>query len=602
MKLKLTLRHKAMIPMFLVLICEMVFGFSMVWLIVEAENQLDQERHAREVISHLQKFLSDQQSLPFYLLREIALPNEIGAAEAERCLADTRQELTEINKLVRAVPSQSVTVRKLDATLQKSNDLIVQCRTAPVWRKDPLLKIMWFARKLNEVTQESVDTANSLLDSYKGFEAAGLDRQRSLRLEVIAWLMFGILLNVVLAVSLTIGFTRNIVSRLERMAENSIRLALGETLYSPVSGDDEIAVLDERFHQMADALAEASFKERAIVDNARDVICTIDTHGVFLRINPAAKEILGRNPESMVGYRYWDFTTDEDRARTKTMFDGLIAGKQSDPIEFTMLRPEGNSVDLLLSAHWSKPDKAFFCVLHDITQRRQMERLKRQFLAMIAHDLRSPLTAIGGTLDLISAKVYNPDTEQGQQGIRAASMNIDRMLRLISDLLEMEKFDSANLSLEIARVNISLIIEEAVDSVSANAERLHVSLQKDVINQEIDADKLRMVQLLVNLLSNAIKYSPPNSIVAVTARVESAFMIVEVTDSGPGISAADKELIFEPYKQAKEQQGERRLEGTGLGLTICKSLVEAHHGSIGVVDAKPRGSIFWIKVPISQTH
>jgi signal transduction histidine kinase len=109
-----------------------------------------------------------------------------------------------------------------------------------------------------------------------------------------------------------------------------------------------------------------------------------------------------------------------------------------------------------------------------------------------------------------------------------------------------------------------------------------------------------MVQVLVNLLTNAIKFSTPRGSVSVSSHRDGKVVRIEVTDQGVGISEADQKIIFDPYKQAKQQKGQRKVEGTGLGLTICKSIVEAHNGTIGVVSAKPQGITFWIEIPVAD--
>lgn len=453
---------------------------------------------------------------------------------------------------------------------------------------------------LKDLFRQIVVTRAQIVESEHWLFRVGTEALPTSRAQMKNLVNAGMIIDILLAFSLMIAFSRHITRRLEVMTDNSSRLAAGRQLNVPVSGNDEIAMLDQRFHHMADALNEAARKERALVDNARDLICTIDANGIFLRVNPAAQAILGRDPDEMRGQHYLDFVSTDDRTRVSTMFKNLMDGNPSDPIECGMQKKDGSPVDMLLSAHWSGSDKTLFCVMHDITQRRQMERMKRQFIAMITHDLRSPLNAIGNSLDLIALKVYDADSEKGQQGIHAAKLNVNRMLRLISELLEMEKFDATALKLELTKISLSSIVEEAIDSVRAYAEQQNIRIESKSLELEIEADKLRLIQVLVNLLANAIKFSPPTSCIFVSCRLDLPFVTIEVTDSGPGISEADRQLIFEPYKQAKQLAGEQRLEGTGLGLTICKSLVEAHHGSVGVIPAQPRGSTFWIKLPLVQ--
>ncbi|HEY9712846.1 MAG TPA: ATP-binding protein, partial [Chroococcales cyanobacterium] len=457
-----------------------------------------------------------------------------------------------------------------------------------------------FKESLVEVTRLSDIAAahsNALLKQFSERLEAHREAQDILNQKLNTVYVLALVLYVLTALALAYWFISSIARNAERLSYNSVRLAHGVPLYPPIQGNDEIAQLDRTFRQMADAITEASRKERAVVENARDLICTLDADGVFMTVNPAAREILGRDPDSLIGRVFLDLVAASDRERVNTHLQNLAKGVDVSRLECKMLTKDGSTIDILLTANWAQSDNSFYCVAHNVTHMRQLERMKRQFVAMITHDLRSPLSSVLNTLDAIAAGIYSIYSDKGVTRVNEAKQNIDRMLHLLSDLWEMEKFDAAALTIDFASVDLSEIVEESVGSVRAFAEQQNINISVESEHCLIDADRTRMVQVLVNLLSNAVKFSPAGATVSVRALCRNNLVTAEIIDRGKGISLEDQKIIFEPYKQAAQTKAEKRIEGTGLGLAICKSIMEGHSGSIGVRNTEPSGSTFWIELP-----
>jgi PAS domain S-box-containing protein len=317
-----------------------------------------------------------------------------------------------------------------------------------------------------------------------------------------------------------------------------------------------------------------------------------------LTANPAAQELLGYPPEELIGRLFLDLVLDKDRQRASLLFQVVSSSDQKSTIECQMVCKNSDIKDMLISMNWSAADHSYFCVIHDVTEYRQMQRLKRQFVAMITHDLRSPLGSVLGTLALIAKQYYSMDSEQGSTRVVEAIQSVDRMLVLISELLECSKFEAASLKLNLEKVNVSSIIQESIGSVRGYADQQNITLSSETTDDAwINVDRPQLVRVLVNLLANAIKFSAVGSGVEIRSSKELTSVRIEVLDRGRGISLEDQQTIFEPYKQVG--QSANNLKGTGLGLTICKSIIEAHGGIIGVESAVQRGSIFWIVIPIT---
>lgn len=236
-------------------------------------------------------------------------------------------------------------------------------------------------------------------------------------------------------------------------------------------------------------------------------------------------------------------------------------------------------------------------------QRHASDELRRSILAMVSHDMRAPLTSLRGLLTLALEKVYGDPGPKLEKMLRRISSEALRLIRLSNDLLDTERINSGNFEIDKEEHFLESIVDQAFNAVSGLAETNEITIKSE-LPQEVmlscDAD--RVVQVLVNFLSNALKFSRKGSTVWLQARSveEGARLRVEVRDEGPGIAPESQALVFERFKQLAQSSAERK-EGSGLGLSICKALIEAHGGTIGVDSVVGQGSTFWFELPMSKT-
>lgn len=226
----------------------------------------------------------------------------------------------------------------------------------------------------------------------------------------------------------------------------------------------------------------------------------------------------------------------------------------------------------------------------------EVERMKREFLQMISHDLRTPLTSIQLFLNLLAEGSYGELAPRGVTKAMTANENARRLIKLVNDLLDIEKLESQKLELAKSPTAIGELIESAIASVKSFADKSSVSIESKSETIEVDADSDRVIQVLINLLGNAIKFSPPETSVRVKATLCNHAVRVEVTDEGRGVPAELQDKIFERFQQVRKED-ETALKGTGLGLAICKLIVEQHGGTIGVESRNGEGSTFWFTLP-----
>lgn len=235
----------------------------------------------------------------------------------------------------------------------------------------------------------------------------------------------------------------------------------------------------------------------------------------------------------------------------------------------------------------------------DVTERINMDKTKNEFISLISHELRTPLTSISGALKLINADPGVPSDLK--QLVDIAYRNSDRLIRLINDILDIERIELGKFEIHMKTLSLNQVIKEAINISLQQAKKFNVTLIQHEINPlvQVNGDYDRLIQVMLNLLSNAIKFSPSQGIVNVFLDVFDTVVRVSVSDQGPGIPSEFKGRIFGRFAQA-DSSNSRSREGTGLGLNICKSIIEQMGGNINFHSEVGKGSTFYFELPISK--
>jgi signal transduction histidine kinase len=274
-----------------------------------------------------------------------------------------------------------------------------------------------------------------------------------------------------------------------------------------------------------------------------------------------------------------------------------------------MRRLDKTVVETLWSAYWSPEEKQLVCVIHDITERRQIDRVKQEVISMVNHDMRSPLTTLQVTFALLQSGKYGRLDAQGVNLLQSGSRGCEKLLQLTRDMLDMDRLESGKLELQSQVCQLDQLISDAVETVRGAAHNQRVSVERYVPALAVMADPHRVEQVLTNLLANAIKFSPQGAMVEVRAQrivlsgETKPCALISVSDYGPGIPEQMRESVFERFRQVqdKDNVGQSRRMGTGLGLAICRSLVELHGGKIWVESEEGKGSRFRFTLPLAGT-
>ncbi len=237
-------------------------------------------------------------------------------------------------------------------------------------------------------------------------------------------------------------------------------------------------------------------------------------------------------------------------------------------------------------------------IVRDITERKKMERMKNEFISTVSHELRTPLTSIRGSLGLITGGVAGELPPRVRTMVDIAYKNSERLVRLINDILDIEKIASGKMVFDLKPVDLMSLIEQAVEANRAYAAEFGVTLtlEQHLSNVIINTDSDRLTQVLTNLLSNAAKFSPRDDTVIISIVRQEHTIRVAITDHGPGIAEAFRDQIFQKFAQA-DSSDTRQKSGTGLGLSISKAIVERLGGTIGFETSPEQGTTFYFNLP-----
>lgn len=292
-----------------------------------------------------------------------------------------------------------------------------------------------------------------------------------------------------------------------------------------------------------------------------------------------------------------------DRARCDEAIQAALRGEKPYDLEFRVCWPDG-------AIRWIKADgqvlrnaagqaQRMVGINYDVTGRKQVERMKNEFISTVSHELRTPLTSIRGALGLVIDGFAGEVHEQAREMINIAHNNSERLVRLINDILDMEKIEAGKMTLELRPVELRSLLERAVadNAGYASEHQVRFEIRGRIPELEVYVDHDRMLQVLANLLSNAAKFSPAGETVAVSAVLANGSARISVEDRGPGIPEEFQQRIFGKFAQA-DSSDTRQKGGTGLGLSITKAIVESHGGTIGFDTSADKGTVFHFDLPV----
>ncbi|WP_460203195.1 response regulator [Scytonema sp. NUACC21] len=362
------------------------------------------------------------------------------------------------------------------------------------------------------------------------------------------------------------------------------------------------------FDMTARKQAEAELRNLSTaLSSAVEGISQFDDQGHYVYVNQAYANMLGYEPEEILGMEWQQTIDPEDLEKVMATYQIMLDTGKAE-VEARGVRQNGSIFDMqvVMVKAWDQQQNynGYYCFVKDISHRREIERLKDEFVSVVSHELRTPLTSIRGSLGLIASGVLNTQPEKAQRMLEIAVNNTDRLIRLINDILDIERIESGKVTMTKQICDVTGLMQQSVEEMRAMADKAGVTISIETVSATLWADPDRIVQTFTNLLSNAIKFSPPGSTIWFTAEVtgykennkQPSHVLFKVRDRGRGIPDDKIETIFGRFQQV-DASDSRKKGGTGLGLAICRSIVQYHEGRIWAESHTGEGSTFYVQMP-----
>jgi two-component system phosphate regulon sensor histidine kinase PhoR len=373
------------------------------------------------------------------------------------------------------------------------------------------------------------------------------------------------------------------------------------TGHGNVAGDatryEELAELAAAAENIAGILAlrdaQASQERNrllAALNSSADAVIGVDSEGRVCFANLAAEQLFTRPREDFIGKPFAWLMPDAE------LVEVLKASRTENRRRVQILeRPNKQYLQAIASPIVGGGDWAALLVLHDLTDVRRAELMRRDFVANVSHELRTPLASIKAVLETLDAGALS-DPDAARDFIGRAQTEVDRLTQMVAELMELSRIEAGDVPIAIEPVDVGAAVSEAVARLRPQAERAGVRLSLDLDGDipEILGDRARIERAVVNLVQNALKFTPDGGEVRVAVRDDAGVARIDVADTGVGIDERDLHRIFERFYKADNS---RRTDGSGLGLALVKHTAEAHGGSVSVESRLGSGSRFTILLP-----
>jgi len=481
---------------------------------------------------------------------------------------------------------------------------------------------------------------------------------------IVFYLQWGTLLVVLIILFSSLRLANTLSKPLTELVNLSNKVKKGNfSARSKIKKNDEFGILAKTINHMLDSLQKESTEQAQLFDelemykqtleekvkqktseinernqllikseaylknimlNIVDGLITIDQKGIILTFSPAAERLFGYDSIEVVGNNVKMLMPNPYQREHDSYLNNYLSGGTAKIIglgrEVTGLRKDNTTfpMDLAVSEVRHEGKSIFIGIIRDITDKKNKEtvlkqsiakaekanKAKSEFLSSMSHELRTPLNAILGFSQLLMFDEKEPLTNDQRENTEQIILGGEHLLELINDVLDLAKIESGKVDLSFESIAVNLLITETLTLVQPIIDKYNVKITpvcycEQSTELKIHADYLRTKQVLLNLLSNAAKYNKKGGEIQVKCNIESEYILrITVTDNGDGISIERQKKLFTPFSRLGAENSE--IEGTGIGLVVCKELIELMHGKIGFESEVGRGSSFWFELPLSE--
>ncbi|MEG0288242.1 MAG: cell wall metabolism sensor histidine kinase WalK [Carnobacterium sp.] len=415
------------------------------------------------------------------------------------------------------------------------------------------------------------------------------------------------LISMGLTVLLALFISRAITKPITEMTHQTIQMAEGN--YSgqvKIYSEDELGQLSLAINDLSIKVEEAQESTEAerrrlnsVLTHMTDGVIATDRRGKIVIINEMAMEMLNVTQETAIGRSILEVLKKEKEFSLRKLLEN------EEELSFNFSTPEN---PLILQGGFSLIQRetgfisGIVCVLHDVTEQEKIERERRDFVSNVSHELRTPLTSMRSYLEALIDGAWK-DPEIAPNFLQVTQEETDRMIRMISDLLNLSRMDAGNSELELEYININELMSHVLDRFdmmiqSSDRPKKAFSIKREFTNRqiwtEIDTDK--MMQVFDNIMNNAIKYSPDGGTITCRLQETHNSVVISVSDQGMGIPRKDLPHVFDRFYRVDKARA-RSMGGTGLGLAISKEVIQRHGGKIWVDSIEGKGTTFYVSLP-----
>jgi two-component system sensor histidine kinase VicK len=424
----------------------------------------------------------------------------------------------------------------------------------------------------------------------------------------IGWVALAV---ISLGTFLLIGAIRSLTQPLKTLVADSQRVSRGELTHTTrVHGAREIAELAASFNHMLGRLRESResllqeklYTDRLIQQMLNSLVVA-DMEGYIQVVNPATLELLGYEREGELIGQPLSVLFAKDRSPVEgARWHALLQQGSVRNAESAYRTKHGQIRPVLVSGAVLRGDdnqpQGVIWVAQDITERKQLDHLKDAFISTVSHELRTPLTSIQESVSLIEDGVLGPTTAEQRQFLAVAHQETHRMRQLVDDLLDLSALASGRLILEWGVVDVHAVLQETLQHVAALVGTRRILYHPTGLIR-VRGDRERISQIVRHLLQNALQFTPAEGAVTLTVQPQGGMVALSVQDQGPGIAKEDLHQVFDQFVQLGRTE-EERSGGVGVGLTLCKGLVELHGGTITIVSDIGQGTTVTLTLPAAS--
>ncbi|GGF06288.1 PAS domain-containing sensor histidine kinase [Halobacillus andaensis] len=419
------------------------------------------------------------------------------------------------------------------------------------------------------------------------------------------WLIIGLTLLIGLVAIFFIGYNvfSNYIRPIRSAAGVADELAKGNYKARTYEGhfgeagqlSRSINILARNLQKMTSSKGMQENQLEAVINNMGSGLILIDEKGYIQLVNRAFLDSFGGTKPDYVGYLYHDaipFTTIHETVQNIYMFEETVSETFILPVDINRKHLEVTGAPIFSD---KKKWKGIVLVFHDITDMKKLEQMRKDFVANVSHELKTPITSIRGFSETLLDGAMK-DEQMLNQFLEIILKESERLQSLIQDLLELSKVEREDFHLTIEQINMQNFLRDLVPMIEHQAAQRNISLQANISGSTlVEGDSSRLKQVFINLMSNAINYTGENGEVRLDFQEYNDHVVVSIEDNGVGIPEEEIPRIFERFYRVDKARS-RNSGGTGLGLAIVKHIVEAHHGSIQVESEVGKGTIFHVKL------